>query len=379
MANASPSPVLSWATLLLGSLIMSLSTPSAPAGAAAAAEWPTATLAEAGFAPETGDLLDRAHAAGALPNLHAVLVVRHGKLVLERYFTGPDEHWGQDLGTVTFGPTVLHDLRSVSKSVVGLLYGIALAEGKVPPLDTPLVEAFPYPDLAADPERRRITVAHALTMTLGLAWDESLPYSDPRNSEIAMEMAKDRYRFVLEQPIVAPPGSTWTYSGGSTALLAHLIARGSGRPLHDYAREKLFQPLGIGTSEWTPGTNGEAAAASGLRLTPRDLARIGQLVLDGGRRGENQIVPADWLEASFTHHAASENGLFYGYQWWLGVSHHNGEPWMAAFGNGGQRLVVMPHLGLAVVVTAGAYNDPEAWKLSVHILTEVIFPSLREF
>ena len=297
--------------------------------------------------------------------------------MLERYFDGEDQRWGGDLGRVVFGPAVLHDLRSVSKSIVGLLYGIALAEGKVPALDAPLLDHFDYPDLAGDPRRRRITVEHALTMTLGLAWDESPPYSDPRNSEIAMELAADRYRFVLEQAIVAPPGSTWTYSGGATALLAHLIARGSGQGLYDYARKKLFGPLGIASGEWVAGTNGEAAAASGLRLTARDLAKIGQLVLNGGRWGERQIVPEAWLAASFTEHRPSENGLFYGYQWWLGRGHGDGKPWMAGFGNGGQRLVIFPHLDLAVVVLAGGYNDPEAWKLSVDILTEVLFPSLR--
>jgi CubicO group peptidase (beta-lactamase class C family) len=184
--------------------------------------------------------------------------------------------------------------------------------------------------------------------------------------------------FILEQPIVAAPGSTWTYSGGATALLAHLVARGSGKPLLDYAREKLFAPLGIDRSAWTPGTNGEAAAASGLRLTARGLARIGEMVRQGGTWDGRQVVPVDWLEASFTHHVRAEDGLFYGYQWWLGLN-PAGKPWMAGFGNGGQRLVVIPHLGLVAVVYAGNYNQMDAWKLSVRILTEVVFPSLKEF
>jgi CubicO group peptidase (beta-lactamase class C family) len=343
-----------------------------------AADWPTAEPDEVGMTDDLGSLLDGLYGSGGLPNLHAVVVARHGKLALERYFTGHDEAWGKDLGEVTFGPEVLHDLRSVSKSIVGLLYGIALAEGKVPTVDTPLVELFDVPDLAAVQPRREILVRHALTMTLGLAWDESLPYSDPRNSEIAMELAPDRYRFILEQPIVAAPGSTWTYSGGATALLAHLVARGSGKPLLDYAREKLFAPLGIDRSAWTPGTNGEAAAASGLRLTARGLARIGEMVRQGGTWDGRQVVPVDWLEASFTHHVRAEDGLFYGYQWWLGLN-PAGKPWMAGFGNGGQRLVVIPHLGLVAVVYAGNYNQMDAWKLSVRILTEVVFPSLKEF
>lgn len=358
----------------LGSLTLSIPA----AGDSAAEDWPVATLTEAGFAGETGERLDDLYASGALPNLHAVVVARRGKLALERYLEGEDERWGDPLGRVAFGPETLHDLRSVSKSVVSLLYGIALAEGAVPPLDTPLVDLFDYPDLAAEAARRKITVKHALTMTLGLAWDETLPYSDPRNSEIAMEMAADRYRFILERPIVAAPGTKWIYSGGSTALLAHLVSRGSGKPLIEYAREKLFAPLGIDQSTWTPGSNGEAAAASGLRLTARDLARIGQMILNRGRWGETQVVPEDWLKDSFRHHTAAEDGLFYGYQWWLGKGRRDGRDWIAGFGNGGQRLVVIPDLDLVLVVFAGSYNQREAWKLSVRIMNDVLFPSIKE-
>lgn len=359
-------------SLMLGSMVVSFS------GSPAAAEpWQAVTPAEAGFSAELPKMLEDRHAKGDLQGLHAVVVIRGGKLVMEQYFEGTDEIWGRDIGSVAFGPEVLHDLRSVSKSIVGLLYGIALNEGKVPGPEEVLVDHFPYKDLAEDPERRKMRVKHALSMTLGLKWDESLPYTDERNSEIAMEMANDRYRFILEQPSVDEPGSKWTYTGGSTALLAHLIAKGTGRQLHDYAKEKLFVPLGIDKSEWTPGTNGEPAAASGLRLTARDLARVGRMALDKGQWKGRQIVPADWLEASFTRHVPSEDGLFYGYQWWLGLGSTPDRPWMAAFGNGGQRLVVIPHLDMAVVVFAGRYNDRNAWKLSVRILTEIIFPSLK--
>src|SRR5205085_12213779 len=109
-----------------------------------------------------------------------------------------------------------------------------------------------------------------------LQWNEDLPYNDPRNSEIAMESSPDRYRYVLERPIVQPPGQSWRYSGGATAILGHLVSRGAGMPLLEFARARLFGPLGIDVVEWTKGTNGEAAAASGLRLRAGDLARVGQ-------------------------------------------------------------------------------------------------------
>ncbi len=362
--------------LTLGSIVLSSTRRSARA--AASDEWATISPAEAGFDPQLGARLDEAVRKGGLRNLHAVLVARAGRLAVERYYEGRDERWGTPLGTVKFGPDVKHDLRSISKSVVGLLYGSALAEGKVPAPDQPLVDQFPaYKDLIADPQRRRLTVATALSMTLGTEWNEDLPYTDPRNGEHAMELAPDRYRFVLDRPLAAEPGSRWNYNGGATAVLGHLIAQGVGRPLLDYAREKLFDPLGIRDAEWTAGTNGEAAAASGLRMRPRDLAKLGQLVLDRGRWGEQQLVPAEWLDQSFTPHAHVEEGLDYGYQWWLGRLSENGRPWIAGFGNGGQRVVVVPELSLVIVIMAGNYNQPDQSETPFAVLHKFVVRALK--
>ena len=212
---------------------------------------------------------------------------------------GEDEAWGRKLGQVTFGPTVLHDLRSVTKSIVGMLYGIALADGKVPPPEARLYDQFPeYADLAKQPGRERLTVAHVLSMTVGFEWDElTIPYGDPRNSEIAMELSPDRYRYVLDRPIAGEPGVKWTYNGGCTALLGRLITQGTGDKLPDYARRVLFDPMGLGPTEWSNGLQGEAAAASGLRMRPPDLLRIGQMVLAGGAWQGRQIVPAKLARA----------------------------------------------------------------------------------
>ena len=340
-------------------------------------DWPHATLEEAGFAAELGEQLDAAVRDGRLPNLHAVLVARSGRLALERYYDGEDETFGRPLGRRVFAPDELHDLRSVTKSVVGLMYGIALDAGAVPPPETPLLDALPeYGDLAADPQRRRMTVGHALTMTLGTAWDEGLSYADPRNSEHAMELVPDRWRYVLDRPMEAAPGERWAYNGGASALLGRLVERGTGLALRSFAERHLFDPLGIRRLEWVQGRDGSHLAASGLRLRPRDAARIGQLALDGGVRGGRQIVPAAWLERSFSRHAdAGELG--YGYQWWLGPTAPDGRPgWIAGFGNGGQRLFLGPRTGLLVMVAAGNYNDPEAWRVPAAVVTELVIPAV---
>jgi CubicO group peptidase (beta-lactamase class C family) len=240
--------------------------------AIAGTEWTTIAPADAGFAPDIAARLEQLVSSGRAWNLHGVVVARAGRIVLERYFAGADETWGAKLGNVAFGPATLHDMRSVTKSIVALVYGIALADGKVPEPDAPLMAAFPeYADLARA-GRERPTIGHALTMTLGTNWNEEIPYTDPANSEIAMEMAADRYRFILEREVVMEPGVKWTYSGGATALLGRLIAKGTGMALPDFAHRALFEPLGIAEIGWARGLDGEASAASGLRLTPRDLA-----------------------------------------------------------------------------------------------------------
>ena len=341
-----------------------------------------ATPEQAGFSPDVADKLNAGIRSGLLHDLHAVLVSRAGELVLENYYTGPDEDWGNPLGVVAFGPDTLHDLRSVTKSVVGLLYGIALDRGLVPPPDAPLMAQFPqYPDLAANPQRAGLTILNVLNMTLGMQWDEERPYTDPANSEIAMERAPDRYRFILSQPFVAAPGKRWIYSGGAVALLGYLIAKGAGTTLPEFARHALFEPLGITTFEWAHGTDGVPSAASGLRLRPRDLLRIGQLVLAVGQWNGKQVVPSQWLTASFQPAIATDQGVQYGRLWYIGESETPALPgprrWLAAFGNGGQRLFIMPDAQLTTVIFCGDYNKPDQWITPTRVWREIVLANLQ--
>ena len=195
-------------------------------------------------------------------NIHAVLIEREGRLVYEEYFPGEDQRWGRSLGRVNFDRQTRHDLRSVSKSVISALVGIAVGSGAIRSVDEPLVGFFPdYPDLAT-PERRALSLRHALTMSAGLQWNEELPYTDPRNDEIGMTMSADPIRYVLSRPIVAAPGSTWNYNGGLTQLLAAIVQRSTGRPLREYARTVLFEPLGSAKS------SGSATSTACLRRRP---------------------------------------------------------------------------------------------------------------
>ncbi|MEM8753188.1 MAG: serine hydrolase, partial [Pseudomonadota bacterium] len=287
-------------------------------------------------------------AAGDLDGLHSVLILHEGEVFGEAHFPGVDERWGTPLGVRDHGPDTLHDLRSVTKSVASILYGIALEKGLVPPVDASLVAAFPaYADLADDPARAAITVEDALTMRMGVEWDETLPYSDPRNSEIAMENAEDRYRFALSRPIVEEPGTVWRYNGGATALIGRLIELGAGEPLDVFAERVLFKPLAIERFEWVKGADGTASAASGLRLRIGDMAKIGRMIVEGGVWEGRRVVSESWIEAMLTPRTMSEGTLRYGYFWWLAPG--DGAPvWSAGFGNGGQRLSINRDLKIVV-------------------------------
>lgn len=182
--------------------------------------------------------------------------------------------------------------------------------------------------------------------------------------------------------MLGAPGKGYKYNGGATTLLGQLIERGTGVDLPTFAKTALFDPLGVGAAEWARLPSGVASAASGLRLAPRDLARIGQMILAGGKSGDRTIVPADWLEASFRPAAMVDDARRYGYQWYLGElalagkTGSYGAKWIGAFGLGGQRLFVFPELEFVLAVTAGNYATEDQGRAPIAILREVFLASV---
>ncbi|MDL2405522.1 serine hydrolase [Rhizobium calliandrae] len=292
-------------------------------------------------------------------NLHAVVVARHGKLVYEHYFTGEDRAWATPLGRVTYHADLRHDIRSITKSITSLLVGVAFENGWITDLDTPVFSFFPdHADLRTS-QKDGITLRHLLTMSAGLAWSEELPYSNPTNSERRMMEAADRHRYVLERPITRPAGAVYTYNGGLTALLGAILLRVSGRPPDQLGKEYLFDPLGIEDVEWVRYPDGAPNVTSGLRMWPRDLAKIGQLVLNRGDWNKTRILSTAWIDQATSAQIQGEGLYFYGFQWWLGRSliDRREMSWAAAIGWGGQRLYVIPSLDVTAVVLAGLYDN----------------------
>jgi CubicO group peptidase (beta-lactamase class C family) len=344
--------------------------------------WAISTPAEVGLDPEkvgaVVDWLDR------LPNsnVHSILIARHGALVFEHYRDGPDERWRDPLPDATHGPETKHDLRSLTKSLTGLLVAIALDRKLIHSLDERVFMYFAeYADLRM-PEKNRIRLRHLLTMSAGLDWDENVLDSDPRHGEMRMWRSAYPVRTALEPSMVTTPGLDWNYSGGPTELLGAVLRKAARKPIDDFAREALFEPLMITDVEWARHADNNPSASGGLRMRSRDLGKIGQLVAARGLWNGHQIVSAQWIDDSIAPQIGAADRLyFYGYQWWLGRSlfARNEFAWAAGMGQGGQRLYVIPSLGLSAVVTAGHYADGmQAW-LPLVILNRYVLPAVMRF
>jgi CubicO group peptidase (beta-lactamase class C family) len=322
--------------------------------------WQVRALQDSGFdVAQIRSLLDAAMESEA--NLHSIIIERHGFLVAELYRTGRDKSvYSLFARRRAFGPEVLHDTRSVGKSVIGLLVGIAQAQGKIAALSTPVLDFFPEYSAQATFAHRKITLQHLLTMSSGLQWSEG---GAGRDDELRLFWKRAPYRYVLRHPIALPAGERFNYNGGGTALLAEVVARTTQSGFTDFARQHLFEPLGIRDWQWVSDVHGRPMAFNGLRMRPRDMAKLGRLMLNQGRWQGRQIVPAEWIAATLQPRISTGIAdLQYGYQWWAGSVQWKNRPlpWSAAFGNGGQRVFVVPDLDLTVVFTAGAYGDPRS-------------------
>lgn len=325
--------------------------------------WGTASPQSAGFDEGALEKLTEDLKAGKFPNTHAVLIEHDGCLVYEQYFAGEDERWGRPLGFRDFSRDSLHDLRSASKSVTSLVLGIVLGDEGESALEQPLPSFFPK--LEASPDFQKVTLHHALTMSAGIEWNEmTASYSDGSNDEIRLFFASDPVAMVLKRPAVSPPGSVWYYNGGLTQVLAGIVQERTGKALDKIAADVLFTPLGIKDYEWIgePSWNpAMPAAASGLRMRARDLAKIGSLCLHYGKWKNQQIVPRKWVELSMRRHVEkigdwSNGGVWgYGYQFWVG-GFPQGYDVVAARGYGDQNVFVMHKEGIAVTIFSGAYS-----------------------
>ena len=336
-------------------------------------DWPLSTLESEGIDPEPIVQVANQIRNLAYKNIHGFLIVRNGKLVFEAYYTGTDGA----RGVIEFGEQTLHDTRSVSKSIASTLIGIAIDRGYIDSVDVPMARFFPEYAHHLTEEKGRITLKHLLTMTAGFNWDQSGTHkSEPGslNSEAQMENASDFIEYVLSRELADEPGSRFNYNSGCFILLAGVIKQASGMHVDKFADNHLFAPLGIDHSEWWYTKSGLPQTHAGLRLRPRDMAKIGQLYVDNGRFQGRQIVSTAWISESAKGHYSNDR---YGFGWWLDHFPYRGRSVdvLAAEGNGGQYIFAIPELSLVIVFTGGNYGSSvanQAFRIAIdHVLPAV--------
>lgn len=326
----------------------------AAAGPATGFPWPTAEAEALGLDPSR--LAAAARRAAALPNLRSLLLLRHDRLVLERYWRGADAAQASNL-------------KSVSKSMLSALVGIAIADGKIAGLDERVGRLLPSHFGAAP--RNRIRVRDLLDMRAGLAWAET------GASLEGMIVSEDWPAYVAAQAVEAAPGERWEYSTGLTHVGAAVLEAAVDQPLRAFAQARLFVPLGIAAPRWDHDPAGLSMGGSELWLRPRDLARFGQLYLRDGVIDGRRILAADWVRASLAPGQPTGEGDEYGLWWWRRSI--AGRDVSFAWGYGGQFLFVVPGDDLLVIVTAdsSAGNPQETHDGVFSLLAEEILPAVR--
>ena len=334
----------------------SATAPSSPAASRAVAVAPPAPTRGLDRA-----LLDTAYAQAArLPRLRSLLVARDGEILAERYFRGATAERPANV-------------KSVSKSIVSALVGIAVAEGHLRGPEQPVAPFFPE-HLARDPDprKRAITIGNLLSMQSGLERTSGPGYG-------AWVTSRDWVRHALVRPMVEDPGGRMLYSTGNTHLLSAILTEATGRSTWAYARGVLAEPLGIRLPQWPTDPQGIYFGGNEMRLTPRAMVRFGELYRNGGRYGGRQVVPEAWVRASLVPRTRSPwSGDEYGYGWFLSTA--GGHPMFYAWGYGGQFIFVVPELRLTVVTT----SDPDLPREGDHldeirrILRTLIVPAAEE-
>ena len=345
--------------------------------------WPTAHVADVDLDEKKLTELITKILDDTYPEVHGVLIVKNGKLVLEAYFPGRN----YDGYSVDFTRDDNHRVMSVTKSFASTLIGIAVDKGLIKGTEQKLISFFPeHKQILSADKKRDITLKHVLTMTAGFDWDESTHlYNDPRNPFFIL-LGPERHnmiRYMLGRPLMHRPGIKFTYNSCLSMLLGVILEKRTGLKVAEFADQYLFGPLDINNYVWgywdadqkVPRTGG------GLQLRPRDMAKLGYLFANKGLWHGRQIISSAWIEEATRAHARFlpmwTTG--YGYQWWLYrfKCENVTVDAYAAVGWGGQRIIVFPTLDLIVVFTAGNYSMPhgQVYAMMYSMVNAFILPA----
>lgn len=334
-------------------------------------EWPVSTPDAQGIdGAKITALVGEIRRGELCPRLHALLIVRHGAIVLEEYFND----WRADQ---------IHTLQSVSKSFTSALVGIAIARGEFKGVREKVLDFFPEMKGIANLDERKsdMRLEDVLTMRTGTDYHEN--GTDSPHEQLN-RLLKGWDKFYLDRPMIQPPGAGFRYDSGGVILISSMLKNRTGMHALDYAKRHLFKPLGIEKMYWAQNFEGQTHCGGGLAVTARDTAKFGLLYLHNGRWGKEQIVPEAWVRESFRMHVdlagPGQPRGGYGYLWWIGAPDPRGKGEMDvpyARGRLGQYIFVIPEHDMVVVVMADAKTSPEMAK-PIEVMYDRILTTVRD-
>ena len=295
--------------------------------------WKASTPKEQGMDPQYLDQMESyMDEYGLWSYIDSILIVRNGYLTYEKYPSG------------LYDENSSHNIYSCTKSIISALIGIAIGEGYINSINDHMINYFSNRTINNfDSQKQAITLKHLLTMTSGLKWDDSRDYYN-------MTFHSDWVQYVLDRPMVSPPGNAWNYNSGGSHLLSALLQNITPNGTLAYAKSHLFDPLNITNYTWSTDHDGIPIGGTGLQLTPRDMAKFGFLYLNNGYWNGSQLVPSSWVDASqksyYNLQFEENQGLGYGYQWWIYKWAHA----YAAIGAYKQYIMVVKDLNLVIAV-----------------------------
>lgn len=303
---------------------------------------------------------------GNYPEVHSILIYKKGQLVLEEYFYGYDQH-------------TIHQLRSAGKALKGGILGIAIAQGYVKSEKDPLLPYFKeqYPTIAnVDQLKEQITIEDFLRYRHGMDCENNNPKS--QGYEQAMMQSDDWVKHTLDLPMVQEPGQASSYCTGCSITINSLIEQATGQQIEAFAKQHLFAPLGISNYKWTFEPNPSSIATfNQLYMTPRDLLKMAILYKNGGKWHEQQIIPEDWIQKTFTMDKGD-----YGYFWENKYYNMEGKTYNSylATGNGGQKIQIWPEQDMITIFTGGNYNSYAIYGKSTppnEMIPKYLLPSIQ--
>lgn len=313
---------------------------------------------------------------GDYPNLEGISITQRGKLIYEDYFHG-------------FKKDSVHDTRSSFKSVAGILIGIAIDKGFIKSVHEKVYSFFPgyKPYSNWNVLKDSMTIEHLLEMKSGFDCEE---WNGAKDCEDDMENTQDWIKFCLDLPLKNKPGTQWDYTSINAMLLGGIIAHATKMSVSEFTDKYLFKPLGIENYRWTKDPLGHETLAGSFYISPKDMNKIGQLILNDGVFNNKRLVSKKWVEAmtagitkieNFSNVRISKNETaipqptYYGYTWYneeirTAKFKHNT---IFASGNGGQYIMLIRDLGLVITFTGNSYNSWKS-KLPFDILIKYILP-----